>query len=168
MDWPVLACGFVGKFALFFIAVFVGIILRKPWGTCAVYGLVCSLSNDAAIGLPILNATHPKSGMALIFLMTLPCCSLLLPIGLAMCEASRKRGKEEAAGVLSVIATTFSRVVKQPMIACVAIALVYNYATGGTPFPRVFDQILEPIAMSLSGSDPLRMCAHFCGLAWDE
>jgi len=148
VDWAVLGCGFAGKFALFWVAVVVGLAMRKPMATCAVYGLVCSLSNDAAIGLPILNATHPRVGNALVFLMTLPCCTILLPIGLAMCEISKKGGSGQ--GLVSVITTTFSRVVQQPMIACVAIALTWNYATGGTPFPRMFDQILEPIAMSLS------------------
>ena len=124
--------------------------MRKPMATCAVYGLVCSLSNDAAIGLPILNATHPRVGNALVFLMTLPCCTILLPIGLAMCEISKKGGGGQ--GLVSVMTTTFSKVVQQPMIACVAIALTWNYATAGMPFPRMFDQILEPIAMSLSGA----------------
>eukprot|EP00285_Hemiselmis_virescens_P010422 CAMPEP_0173382212 /NCGR_PEP_ID=MMETSP1356-20130122/4703_1 /TAXON_ID=77927 ORGANISM="Hemiselmis virescens, Strain PCC157" /NCGR_SAMPLE_ID=MMETSP1356 /ASSEMBLY_ACC=CAM_ASM_000847 /LENGTH=358 /DNA_ID=CAMNT_0014336439 /DNA_START=72 /DNA_END=1148 /DNA_ORIENTATION=- len=152
VEFNVLMCGFAAKFVLFVIAALLGLVLRKSLATCAVFGLVCSLSNDAALGLPILNTTHPQVGASLIFLMTLPCCALLLPMGLAMCEfssRSKKKGKGSGEGFVSVLAVTLSRVARQPLIASVALAVAYNYATNATKLPRAVDQCLESVMGSL-------------------
>lgn len=116
------------------LAMAVGLLMaryvqKRGFQGSAIVAMGCSMSNSAFIGFPVaVQVVGPIASVAMALSMLVENL-LMLPLMLALADASGERGRS----VRHTIASTLGRLVRNPMIVAIALGFAVSLADLGLP-----------------------------------
>ena len=141
VQWKVVAAIALAKTFVFVLTVGLSMLVgRGPWraGRAGLRGLFVTMSNDFALGLPLLRSLYPQAQQDVVvqyLYLTAPIQALWLnPICFALIEYSSARATAaECRSKRGIVTTVLLGVIRNPFVLMTLAGLVVNLAWKGSP-----------------------------------
>ncbi|KAK0178661.1 hypothetical protein PV327_007533 [Microctonus hyperodae] len=155
VNWKFLLAVLLAKGCVFFLVLIVSIIITKPTnsGRAALFAIFATLSNDFAIGYPMINAlygnTHPEYA-AYLYLMAPISLAILNPIGFVFLEIGKPRIGGEQSG-WKLVGSVIKGIALNPILFMTVLGIIGNFIFNHK-IPMPLSVILEVFGNAFSAS----------------
>ncbi|RWS05351.1 integral membrane protein GPR155-like protein [Dinothrombium tinctorium] len=157
VNWSLVASIFLAKVIIFLIVVVVTLVLTKPvnCGKAGLYGILCTQSNDFAIGYLLLQSLYTGSKAIYVsYIYVLAPVQLLLinPFGLILMELQKfwnLIGDREHPKGYRVMISVLTGILKNPIVTMTILGILWNRIFGQT-IPDVFDTFLDTLGKAFA------------------
>lgn len=154
VNWYFLSSILIAKGTVFLSVVLFTLLLVRPtnFGKAGLFGILCSQSNDLALGLPLVKAMYQDTNPEYInylYLMIPISLVILNPIGFVFLEIQKQKSaaKSEGSSTLKIILTAFKGVITDPIVFMTFIGLVGHFIFRGK-LPQVVDEVFSALGQA--------------------
>ncbi|XP_046846937.1 integral membrane protein GPR155-like isoform X1 [Xenia sp. Carnegie-2017] len=153
VEWMFVLAVTLSKLIVFVVVTMLTLLFTRDVGRAGVYSLFCTMSNDLALGIPILKPLYEKNHKDFLdcaYVLSSVNVALLLMIALIMMEFNYRRSRNKSANLKGIVLKTVQSIVTNPVVLASVSGIIVNFISK-QKLPTYLDKPLMTLSNAFGG-----------------